>query len=200
MNKGLDLLHSWAPASTGASMGAFLVRVIFVNMVGVIGFALLNSNKVNNSKKKHDIDVDTGADLNKRFSFTKGEETADVAVSSLNSSKNNDHVLKREKIRRADVVLVGAGPGDRELLTIAAYRVLQEADLVIADVLVPEEIVNMCTGRVVRSRKTKGSAHSAQDELNEWMVEGARKGLYVCRLKGGDPFLFGRATEEIHTC
>mmetsp|Transcript_12862 Transcript_12862/g.15583 ORF Transcript_12862/g.15583 Transcript_12862/m.15583 type:complete len:292 (+) Transcript_12862:179-1054(+) len=101
------------------------------------------------------------------------------------------------KRRRAEVTLVGAGPGDPELLTIAAYRVLQEADLVIADVLVSDDIIALCRGKVVRSKKSKGSAHSAQDELNEWMVEGARKGLSVCRLKGGDPFLFGRATEEI---
>jgi uroporphyrin-III C-methyltransferase len=98
------------------------------------------------------------------------------------------------------VVLVGAGPGDPELLTLSAVAALQRATVVISDVLVCEEIIS----RFVRSgttvliaNKRKGFAHPAQEEINQWMLDSYNQGNYVVRLKGGDPFLYGRGTEEI---
>ncbi|GBG31698.1 Uroporphyrinogen-III C-methyltransferase [Hondaea fermentalgiana] len=93
--------------------------------------------------------------------------------------------------------LVGAGPGDPALLTLAARRALAEADVVIVDQLVPEGIVQLIRGRVVHSRKVKGCANFAQNELHEWMIEALERGEDVVRLKGGDPFLFGRGGEEV---
>ena len=93
--------------------------------------------------------------------------------------------------------LVGAGPGDPELLTVAAVRVLKRVDIVIADVLVPKEILGLCKGRIIYSRKRKGCANEAQAELQAWIVQSLRRGQSVARLKGGDPFVYGRGMEEV---
>jgi uroporphyrin-III C-methyltransferase len=99
------------------------------------------------------------------------------------------------------VHLVGAGPGDPELLTLAAVRALRECDMIVADVLVPEAVYTSYIGKDVRVRvanKVKGQAHEAQEELQLWTLEGLQKGLDVVRLKGGDPFLYGRGGEEVN--
>lgn len=103
----------------------------------------------------------------------------------------------RDPRRIARCRLVGAGPGDPALLTVAARRAIAEADLVIADLLVPEDILALVNGRLVLSRKYKGCANKAQDELHEWTLAALQEGLDVVRLKGGDPFLYGRGGEEI---
>lgn len=93
--------------------------------------------------------------------------------------------------------LVGAGPGDPELLTLAAVRALEQADLVITDRLVPQAVLSYCKCRVVYSQKFKGCANIAQAQLQDWVVDGLKQGLKVVRLKGGDPFLYGRGMEEV---
>ncbi|MHA1559481.1 MAG: siroheme synthase CysG [Alphaproteobacteria bacterium] len=97
------------------------------------------------------------------------------------------------------VSLVGAGPGATDLLTLRAQRALQEADLIVYDQLVPEEIVAM--GRRDAARicvgKSKGAHSASQDEINRILVREARADRYVVRLKSGDPLVFGRAGEEI---
>jgi uroporphyrin-III C-methyltransferase len=97
------------------------------------------------------------------------------------------------------VYLVGAGPGDPELLTRKAWRVLQSADVVLHDDLVSEEILRVLprTAQVVNVGKRCGAKGISQDEINERMVSLAREGKVVARLKNGDPLLFGRAGEEM---
>jgi uroporphyrin-III C-methyltransferase len=97
------------------------------------------------------------------------------------------------------VYLVGAGPGDPELLTRKAWRVLQSADVVLHDDLVSEEILRVLprTAQVVNVGKRCGAKGISQDEINERMVSLARSGKIVARLKNGDPLLFGRAGEEM---
>jgi uroporphyrin-III C-methyltransferase len=97
------------------------------------------------------------------------------------------------------VYLVGAGPGDPELLTRKAFRVLQSADVVLHDDLVSEEILHVLprTAQVVNVGKRCGTKGISQDEINERMVSLARDGKVVARLKNGDPLLFGRAGEEM---
>jgi uroporphyrin-III C-methyltransferase len=99
----------------------------------------------------------------------------------------------------AKVYLVGAGPGDPELLTRKAWRVLQSADVVLHDELVSEEILGTLpeTSQIVNVGKRCGSRGISQPEINFWMVSLAREGKIVARLKSGDPTLFGRAGEEI---
>ncbi|CAM9454450.1 unnamed protein product [Chrysoparadoxa australica] len=95
------------------------------------------------------------------------------------------------------ISLVGGGPGDPELLTIKAVRELENADLVIADRLIPKEILDLCEGELRVARKHPGCAEQAQQEIYEWAKEALREGKRVVRLKIGDPFVFGRGGEEV---
>lgn len=96
------------------------------------------------------------------------------------------------------VSLVGAGPGDPELLTIKAYRRLQDADVVLFDALVSDAILALChaSARRVYVGKRGGQRSWTQDAIHALLLEEARAGHRVVRLKGGDPFVFGRGGEE----
>jgi uroporphyrin-III C-methyltransferase len=97
------------------------------------------------------------------------------------------------------VYLTGAGPGDPELLTRKAWRVLQSADVVLHDDLVPQEILRILPpmAQLVNVGKRCGAKGISQTEINALMVQLAREGKIVARLKSGDPLLFGRAGEEM---
>lgn len=97
------------------------------------------------------------------------------------------------------VYLIGAGPGDPELLTVKACRILGQADVVLHDDLVSPEIVRLApaTAHIENVGKRCGKAHASQAEIHSKMIGVANEGRDVVRLKGGDPLLFGRAGEEI---
>lgn len=97
------------------------------------------------------------------------------------------------------VFLVGAGPGDPELLTLKAYRVLQDADVVLYDSLVDARVLDMTRRgtRRIDVGKRCGRHSMSQAEICELLVDEALTGRNVVRLKGGDPMIFGRATEEM---
>jgi uroporphyrin-III C-methyltransferase len=96
--------------------------------------------------------------------------------------------------------LVGAGPGDPDLLTIKALKVLQTADVIVHDGLVTDEILDLApaSARRISVAKRKSRHSYSQDEINRMLVAFALEGLTVVRLKGGDPFIFGRGGEELH--
>jgi uroporphyrin-III C-methyltransferase len=101
--------------------------------------------------------------------------------------------------RAGKVYLVGAGPGDPELLTLRAHRLLREAGLVLHDDLVPAEIVALANTKadVVNVGKRCGAKRITQSEINERMIGAVREGVDVVRLKSGDPAIFGRLGEEL---
>ena len=103
-----------------------------------------------------------------------------------------------EPLERGVVSLVGAGPGDPGLLTIKAARRLGEADVVYHDALVSDEILTLCTpgARLVPVGKRRGAVTMPQEAIVDAMAQDAARGLAVVRLKGGDPFVFGRGGEE----
>ena len=98
------------------------------------------------------------------------------------------------------VTLVGSGPGDPELLTMAAIKLLTDPSVfVICDRLVSQEIVDLIAGPIRVARKMPGCAELAQEEIYWWAHEALQEGKHVVRLKIGDPFVFGRGGEEVLT-
>ncbi len=103
---------------------------------------------------------------------------------------------------RGGVVLVGGGPGDPELITVRGRRLLAHADVVVADRLAPPELLAELPPdvEVIDAAKIPYGRAMAQDAINDLLIDRARAGRFVVRLKGGDPFVFARGYEEILAC
>ncbi|EAS43255.1 uroporphyrinogen-III C-methyltransferase [Photobacterium profundum] len=116
-----------------------------------------------------------------------------------NSIVNFAAVTAKESPFSGKVSLVGAGPGDPDLLTLKALRVIQQADLILFDRLVSKEICQLFPSSTpaLYVGKAKDRHSVPQDEINELLVTKAQQGLNICRLKGGDAFVFGRGGEEM---
>ncbi len=112
----------------------------------------------------------------------------------LRSSHNNSSMSEK----KGRVYLIGAGPGDAGLLTLKGKDLLGQAQVVIYDSLVNPKILKFCPpdAELVFAGKTMGKAHMSQEQINELLISRAKEGKTVARLKGGDPFVFGRGGEE----
>lgn len=109
---------------------------------------------------------------------------------------------KQPNTRSGIVYLVGAGPGDPELMTLKAARLLEQADVIIHDGLVSDDILSLAPSQTRKVSVAKQrSRHSVeQKDINALLISEAKKGHTVVRLKGGDPFIFGRGGEEASDC
>ena len=102
-------------------------------------------------------------------------------------------------VKKPKLTVVGAGPGDVDLITLKAIKVLKTADVVLYDALVNEELLDFINpdAEQIFVGKRRGCYKYQQEQINELIVARAQKDGHVVRLKGGDPFIFGRGTEEI---
>lgn len=109
------------------------------------------------------------------------------------------HIKPRQVNAEGRVSLVGAGPGDADLLTVKALRTIEQADIIFYDRLVSEDIRALFPAATpaLYVGKAKDRHSIAQQDLNQLLVDTAKLGLHICRLKGGDAFVFGRGGEEM---
>lgn len=138
-----------------------------------------------NNNEEHDISCRL-PELRQLLNLLRKEETKQATVGKEQSGPGN-------------VFLVGTGPGDPELLTLKALRLMQTADLVLYDRLVSTEILELvhAGARLLYVGKTSGYHSRTQDEIHELLLNFAEAGATVLRLKGGDPLVFGRGGEEM---
>lgn len=136
-----------------------------------------------------------------------GEHRRSAAIRSAIREALQSGLITPESPVGSDVVkggvaLVGGGPGDPELITVRGRRLLAQADVVVADRLAPPELLAELPPHVdvIDAAKIPYGRAMAQDAINDVMIERARAGSFVVRLKGGDPFVFARGYEEVLAC
>ncbi len=136
-----------------------------------------------------------------------GEHRRSAAIRSAIREALQQGLIALENFDSADVVrggvaLVGGGPGDPELITVRGRRLLAQADVVVADRLAPGELLAELPPHVevIDAAKIPYGRAMAQDAINAVMIDRARAGQFVVRLKGGDPFVFARGYEEVLAC
>jgi uroporphyrin-III C-methyltransferase/precorrin-2 dehydrogenase/sirohydrochlorin ferrochelatase len=124
-----------------------------------------------------------------------------LAPNKLNSRLFNKILLSMKTKKTGEVYLVGAGPGERDLLTIRALHLMQKCDVCIYDNLVSKDILELVRrdADLVYAGKKQDQHTLSQDKINSLLIKFAKQGKRVLRLKGGDPFIFGRGGEEIES-
>lgn len=132
---------------------------------------------------------------------SKGRDAAQasLALTENKLSQISDVTRLDEKLGAGEVFIVGAGPGDHELLTVKALRLLESADVVLYDALVSKEILSSASKKaeLIHVGKRADRHYVTQEQTNRLLVKHAKLGKRVVRLKGGDPFIFGRGGEEL---
>ena len=136
-----------------------------------------------------------------------GEHRRSAAIRSAIHEALQQGLIARDRsaapgVVRGGVALVGGGPGDAELITVRGRRLLAHADVVVADRLAPQELLAELSPdvEVIDAAKIPYGRAMAQDAINAVLVDRARAGKFVVRLKGGDPFVFARGYEEVIAC
>jgi uroporphyrin-III C-methyltransferase/precorrin-2 dehydrogenase/sirohydrochlorin ferrochelatase len=127
----------------------------------------------------------------------------DAVVAGLTDGSIADRASRSAPgVRPGSVVLVGGGPGDPGLITVRGQQAVAQADVVVADHLAPQSLLASLPAdvEVIDASKLPRGRSMAQEQINALLVEHARAGKRVVRLKGGDPFVFGRGMEELEAC
>ena len=138
-----------------------------------------------------------------RFGVVSGDPQRSAGIRDAVLAGLQDGTLRTRRRRRGGrVALVGGGPGDPGLITVRGRQLLAEADVVVADRLAPRALLDELAPDVelVDAAKIPRGRAMTQDDINAVLVERAQQGLSVVRLKGGDPFVFGRGGEEVLAC
>jgi uroporphyrin-III C-methyltransferase / precorrin-2 dehydrogenase / sirohydrochlorin ferrochelatase len=126
----------------------------------------------------------------------------DALLEALRTGVVDDAPDAEDRVTTPGVALVGAGPGDPDLITVRGRRLLARADVVLADRLAPRELLDELGAHVtvIDAAKVPYGRAMAQEQINAALIEHARAGRFVVRLKGGDPYIFGRGFEELLAC
>ena len=151
-----------------------------------------NSSKGMWGKALHQLALKREKIINSISSYSQKQE---IMENLVNSTKNK---LIQKQVKRGKVLIVGAGPGDPELITVKGLRAIQKADVILHDALIHPHLVfeiNALAEKIFVGKR-EGRHSVNQKTIHRIMVEEAGKGRHVVRLKGGDPFIFGRGGEE----
>jgi uroporphyrin-III C-methyltransferase/precorrin-2 dehydrogenase/sirohydrochlorin ferrochelatase len=152
--------------------------------------------------KRRIPDIETRRRVTEAFLDSPGEQQAMIGNDEVATRYLNEEIERDpEEVCAGEVYLVGAGPGDPDLLTLKALQLMQKADLILYDNLVSDAVLAR-TRRDARREyvgKKGGGEFTPQETINEKLVRLAKAGHRVLRLKGGDPFIFGRGGEEIES-
>ena len=142
-------------------------------------------------------------EFNQRRAFWhRFAQKALLEPTKIPNQRDLDELLSSKKTMAGEVVLVGAGPGDAELLTLKAVRALQNAEVILFDDLVSQDVLDFARreAQFIAVGKRGSRPSTRQSDICSLLVEHAKAGKNVVRIKGGDPLVFGRATEEIMAC
>ncbi|MGB5444595.1 MAG: uroporphyrinogen-III C-methyltransferase [Psychromonas sp.] len=133
------------------------------------------------------------------MNLENSHKTVTSFVLRENKTSKITPLKNKQSAQSGAVFLVGAGPGDPDLLTVKALRLLQTCDVIVFDNLVSQKIRDLFSpqAEIVYVGKAKGDHSTSQCEINRILIKKAKQGLTVCRLKGGDAFVFGRGSEEM---
>ena len=139
------------------------------------------------------------ADISEVLPFETHPLQGYLAITALKGRTDLKVLFERDDVlhRQGHVTLVGFGPGDPELLTVKAVKTLQQADIIFYDDLIGKQYLDTLRAEKIYVGKRSGQHHAEQSAINRLLLQAAREGKQVVRLKGGDPMVFGHAGEEI---
>ncbi|TQN44032.1 uroporphyrin-III C-methyltransferase/precorrin-2 dehydrogenase/sirohydrochlorin ferrochelatase [Blastococcus colisei] len=151
------------------------------------------------------VDAKVAAEADSRHIFCTRTESHELSSAVVQATAGRDRHCEEQGAAEGltgCVVLVGGGPGDPGLITVRGQQALSQADVVVVDHLAPWPLLGVLRpgAEVVDASKLPRGRSMAQEEINALLVSRARAGKYVVRLKGGDPFVFGRGMEELLAC